>query len=228
MVGFTQNGTGASARLGFNYLSEIGHIMDFGAAGNAVADDSAAFQYALNACGLNFGTLDITQPPVATGGGINYSGGYLLKAGSTYAAVPPLIWGTGASCRVIIRKGAMISGSLPPTDPAHVIFDENLQPIAPWPSTTAVPALNNSNPLGYVAVTDSQGNTATLSPAGINGAAPPFAAPTAAFAVHGDYAGVASTNIAGSAVAIGPGRSTGSASGSGYGVIVQVDGTPDR
>jgi len=227
---YTQNGSSSTSRHGFDYLSEVGHIMDFGAAGDGSTDDSAAFQDALNACGLNFGTLEITQPTVGTGGTINYLGGYFVRAGTTYTTPPnpppPLIWGTGASCRVIVKKGAMISGSLPPPDAAHIIIDENLQSIDPWASTAIVPLLSNSNPLGFIAVTSSQGQTATLSPSSLTAGAPPFGTAATTFAVHGEDAALGATDTAAGPVSVGPGRSTGAASNSAVpGVIVQVDST---
>jgi hypothetical protein len=197
--GLTQNGNSTgNPYFGATYLNDIGHISAWGPYGDGVHDDSGSFQYALNACGVNFGTLEVTMPqfPTAPPTGMAQNVGYIIAV--------PLTWGSAATCRVIIRKGAIISGALPPMDPAHTIYDENDLVVDPFPP-----------PTGAVATTDSIGDTGTLTPAGVSGGMVPFGGTPGSFNILGADATNGGYNAGGGNLTLGAGRGTGTANGGG-------------
>ena len=83
-------------------------------------DNTSCLTSALAALGTSFGVLEIPAPGAVTSN--NY---YCTTLGTTWAA---------AQSRVHIWKGATLSCALPPADATHIIQDDNLETINPWPS----------------------------------------------------------------------------------------------
>jgi hypothetical protein len=103
--------------------------------GTVFHDNTPCLTSALGALGTSFGVLEIPAPGATTSS--NY---YCTSLGTTWAA---------AQSRVHIWKGASLSCALPPADATHIIQDDNLASINPWPSA-GLPS--NVGPAIYVCI----------------------------------------------------------------------------
>lgn len=123
---------------------------DFCAAPDGASPDTTCLGSALTALGTNFAVLEI---PAA---GSTTSNNYVCTSlGTTWAA---------AQSRVHIWKGAALSCALPPADGTHIIQDDNLAPINPWPSAVQPSTIG---PGVYICLSScSTGNDLILTPSG--------------------------------------------------------------
>ena len=131
---FTNNGAGAMLNPLATRLQPSGYAYpDFCPTvdGGVITNNTGCLSNALAALGTSFGVLEI--PAIGTTTSSNY---YCLSLGTTWAA---------AQSRVHIWKGANLSCALPAADATHIIQDDNLAIINPWPSaglpSTAGPAI---------------------------------------------------------------------------------------
>jgi len=95
LVGYKRNVTGATGRTVSQKLAESVSVKDFGALGNGLADDTAAFQAALSAAG----TFSVFVP----------AGTYILSAGLTLGHGQSLL---GESSAVSILKTTQTTGDV--------------------------------------------------------------------------------------------------------------------
>jgi hypothetical protein len=144
---FTNAGTGAMLNPLATRLQTSGYAYpDFCPTvdGGVITNNTGCLTNALAALGTSFGVLEI--PAIGTTTSSNY---YCLSLGTTWAAT---------QSRVHIWKGATLSCALPPADATHIIQDDNLATINPWPSaslpSTVGPAIYLCAPPSICALND--------------------------------------------------------------------------
>lgn len=132
LIGFLQAGTGAVARTVQSKLRDVVSVLDFGAVGDGVADDTAAIQAAINAVGaaggavhipsgsylisstitvVNYGVSLIGESSSALWDGatnVNSAGSKLIKSSSLNAPAIQVGTFTGAAGKFVMKDIAVI------------------------------------------------------------------------------------------------------------------------